>query len=118
MARRSSPSPANSTWRTVSVVQYLSSNAAVKAQIEGLPNQLRRTVYINSTIPAGSNPTTVNVTLASRNDAVAVTVPVDPWGTPLEFVFGGCHRLGGGRLVTGEAVRAGLQHGAACRDRG
>lgn len=102
------PDERTPTWRTVSVVQYLSSNAAVKAQIEGLPNQLRRTVYINSTIPTGSTPA-VSVTLTSRANAVGVTVPVDPWGTPLEFVFGGLRFASGDQLATNPSI-GGLSH--------
>lgn len=64
---------------TVDVVKYLSSNPAVKKLIEGLPNQLRKSVG-------------------------GVTVPVDPWGNEIKFVYGNLKFVQGDSLVVNPSL--------------
>lgn len=60
---------------TLQIIRYIGSNPGAKAQIEGLPTQLRKTVS-------------------------GVTVPVDPWGNEIRFVYGKPRLAVTGELVT------------------
>jgi prepilin-type N-terminal cleavage/methylation domain-containing protein len=92
------------TIRTAEILSYLGSNQGTKKQIESLPPNLRRTVYFNATqrkFEKDGRPVAGNV-------VVTLVVPIDPWGMPLEFVYGGV------RFAQGESMVAVQSLGGLC----
>ncbi len=78
--------------KTASIIRYLSSNAGAKTQIESLPPTLRKTVFLDIN--------TQNVVALRNANTVDVTVPIDPWGNEIEFVYGNVRIPQGDSLVT------------------
>ena len=85
--------------RTAEILAYLASNQASRSQIESLPPQSRRTVFFNKTDRKFESTATV-----PGKEVVTLNAPVDPWGMPIEFVYGNVRLPVGDSLVPNSSL--------------